>query len=274
MLPTLQCPTVVREVFLSGHEPTQPDTLYQSYQINKETDRLATVFTPPDLIEERIYLNIPPEASAWAEKSGLDTPPETYDVIYTPAMPPEAQIANPTMFEILQGTVTIKGSASGEDFVAYRLQAGEGLNPRGWRVVEEDQSEPVDNGILGTWDTTGLNGLYALQLIVLRENQRVDTTTIQVTLDNLPPTVEILYPQEGDLLTTGVDKTITFLVDASDNFGIAEVEYAVDNQPVAVQTQSPYAYPWLSEPGRHTLTVIANDRAGNSASASVVFQIE
>lgn len=274
MLPTLQCPTVVSEVFLSGQEPTQPDTLYQSYQINKETHRLATVFTPPSLIEERIFLNVPPDASAWAESVGLETPPETYDVIYTPVMVPDAEIKYPSMFGTIHGLVTIQGSASGEDFISYRLQAGEGLNPSGWTVVEEDRVRPVVNGILGTWDTKNLNGLFALQLIVLRENQRVDTTTVQVTLDNLPPVVNITYPGEGDTFTSRVDKTITILVEASDNYGIEKIEYKIDNRLAITQIQPPYAYPWQSEPGNHTLSVTVTDRAGNSTSDSVTFLVK
>jgi membrane carboxypeptidase/penicillin-binding protein len=274
MLPTLQCPTIVSEVFLSDQVPTLPDTLYQSYQINKETDRLATVFTPPNLIEEHIYLNVPPDASAWAKSIGLETPPETYDVIYTPTMSPDAQIEHPSMFGTVHGLVTVQGSASGDDFVSYRLQIGEGLNPTGWTVVEGDRLTPVTDGILGTWDTTDLNGLYALQLIVLRENQRVDTATIQVTLDNLPPTVNIPYPGEGDIFISKVDRTITFLVEASDNLGIAKVEFRIDNRMVVTQTQPPFAYPWQSEPGEHTLTVKATDRGGNNASMSVIFQVE
>jgi membrane peptidoglycan carboxypeptidase len=274
MLPTLQCPTIVSEVFLSGQEPTQPDSLYQSYQINRETGRLATVFTPPALIEERIYLNIPPEAGAWAESINLETPPETYDVIYTPSMPPDARIENPVMFDYLNGVVAIQGSASGENFESYRLQAGEGLNPSGWTVVEGDHFSPVVSGTLGTWDTSDLNGLFALQLIVLRDNQRVDTATIQVTLDNLPPEVEIPYPIDGDTFNLKMDKTITFLVKASDNLRLAAVEFYIDNQIIATQTQAPFAFPWKSSSGKHTLNVKAIDRAGNITNASVTFRVE
>jgi membrane peptidoglycan carboxypeptidase len=274
MLPTLQCPSIVSEVFLSGQEPTQPDTLYKSYQINQETGRLATVFTPPALIEERIYLNIPPEASAWANSINLDTPPETYDVIYTPSMPLDAQIEVPSMFDFLSGVVTIRGTASGENFEAYRIQAGEGLNPSGWTVVEGENFSPVESGILGTWDTTNLNGLFALQLIVLRLDQRVDTTTIQVTLDNLPPEVEIPYPKGGDTFNLKADKIITFLVNASDNLGLSIVEFYIDNEQVASQVQPPFAFPWQTRIGKHVLTVKVFDRAGNSAKASVTFRVE
>ncbi|MGD8404703.1 MAG: transglycosylase domain-containing protein, partial [Anaerolineales bacterium] len=66
LLPTADCPTVVREVFTDGSQPTQPDNLYRTYEINRETGFLATVFTPPQLVEERVYLAFPPEARDWA----------------------------------------------------------------------------------------------------------------------------------------------------------------------------------------------------------------
>ena len=121
MLPTLQCPTIVNEVFLEGQEPTQPDTLYEAYKVNRETERLATVYTPPDLVEERIYMNVPPEASAWAASENLDAPPEIYDLIYLPETRPDVGIEFPEMFQYLKGKVTVKGRASGSGFEILSL---------------------------------------------------------------------------------------------------------------------------------------------------------
>ena len=36
--------------------------------------------------------------------------------------------------------------------------------------------------LLSAWDTSSLSGLYALQLQVIRSDQRVDTAIIQVTV--------------------------------------------------------------------------------------------
>jgi membrane peptidoglycan carboxypeptidase len=274
MLPTLQCPTIVSEVFLAGQEPTQPDTLYQAYQINRETERLATIFTPPDLIEEHIYLNVPPEAKSWAKSENLETPPETYDLIYTPEIIPDAQIESPQMFAYLKGLVTIQGRAGGAGFESYRLQAGEGLNPTGWIVVQDDSIRPVENGTLGTWDTSNLSGLYALQLIVLRDNQQVDTTTIQVTIDNSPPEVSISNLTNGETFSPGAGKVITLLAEASDNLAIKALEFYLDGNLVATQTQPPFAYPWSMSVGKHVLTVKAIDLAGNTNQASVTFTVE
>jgi hypothetical protein len=250
MLPTRDCPLIVNEVFLSGHEPTQLDTLYRAYQVNRETGRLATVFTPPELIEERIYLIVPPDAMSWAQESGFLTPPQSYDAIHAPTPPPDAQITRPAMFTAVAGEVTIEGSASGNEFVSYRLQVGEGLNPKSWFVIGDDIATPADHDVLGIWDTSSLNGLYAIQLIVVREQQHVDTTTIQVTID------------------------ITFQVQATDNLQIEQVSFYIDEQLTATQNQPPFALPWSTRIGTHRLRVEATDLAGNRHQDEIVFTIE
>ncbi len=271
MLPTLECPNIVSEVFLSGQEPTQADNLYQVYQVNRETGRLATVFTPPDLVKEQVFLNIPPEADSWAESIDLETPPETYDLVDSPTMDPNVAIESPEMFAYLNGTVTIEGRAEGIGFESYRLQAGKGINPSGWIVIQEETLNPVSSGILGTWDTTGRNGLYAIQLIVLREDQQVDSITVQVTLDNEPPSIRIIDPGNLESFSAEINETITFLVEAEDNLGLNRVEYYLNHELIATQFQPPFAYPWKSKVGTMILKVRATDNAGNISESEISF---
>jgi membrane peptidoglycan carboxypeptidase len=181
MLPTSDCPGLVSEVFLSGNEPLQADNMYRKYAINRETGLLATVFTLPQLIEERVYLVVPSEARSWAESAGLAVPPSAYDVIQAPQLNAEVQVTSPALFTEVSGTVNIEGTAAGSDFLSYRVLVGQGLNPQEWILVAEG-SEPVTNGLLAEWDTNGLMGLYAIQLQVLRSDQRVDTAISQVTV--------------------------------------------------------------------------------------------
>ncbi len=184
LLPTADCPNIVSEVFLDGSEPTQTDTLYRSYQVNRETGFLATVFTPPQFVEKRVYMIVPPEAKAWAQAAGLPVPPDSYDAIQPPTVNPDVHITAPGMFMDVNGVVQIVGTASGADFDYYRIQVGQGLNPQDWVQVGEDMHTPVEDGILGKWDTSGLNGLYAVQLVVVHTDQRMDTAVIQVTVKN------------------------------------------------------------------------------------------
>jgi membrane carboxypeptidase/penicillin-binding protein len=184
LLPTSACPNVVSEVFMTGNEPTQADTLYQTFQVNRETGYLATVFTPPELIEARVYMVVPPEAREWAEAAGLPTPPASYDTVQTPPVSPDVHITAPAMFAEAGGTLEIIGTASGADFAYYRLEYGQGLNPQAWVQIGSNVTAPVVEGVLSTWDTTGLNGLYALRLLVVRGDMRVERAVILVSLAN------------------------------------------------------------------------------------------
>jgi membrane peptidoglycan carboxypeptidase len=183
MLPTADCPSLVSEVFLNGNEPIQADNMYRRYAINRETGLLATVFTLPQLIEERVYLVVPGDARTWAEGAGLEIPPTTYDVIQAPRFDESVNITAPALFSEVDGTVEIKGTAAGDDFVSYRLLVGQGLNPEEWIQVAEG-NQPVTNDLLAEWNTSDLHGLYAVQLQVVRSDQKVDTAIIQVTVSN------------------------------------------------------------------------------------------
>jgi membrane carboxypeptidase/penicillin-binding protein PbpC len=181
MLPTAECPTLVSEVFLSGNEPLQADNMYRKFAINRETGLLATVFTLPQLIEERVYLVVPSDARAWAESAGLAIPPATYDVIQAPQINPDVSITFPALFTEVNGNVKIDGTAAGTDFVSYRVLVGQGLNPQEWIQIGAGDA-PVTNGLLAEWNTSGLSGLYAVQLQVVRSDQRVESAVIQVTV--------------------------------------------------------------------------------------------
>ena len=181
MLPTADCPNLVREVFLNGNEPQQSDSMYRRYSINRETGLLATVFTLPQLIEEHVYLVVPSEARSWAEEAGLEIPPANFDVIQSPPFDENVNITSPELFSEVSGEVQIEGTAAGDNFASYRLLAGQGLNPEEWIQVGEGGA-PVTDGLLATWDTNGLSGLYAVQLQVVRADQTVDTAIIQVTV--------------------------------------------------------------------------------------------
>jgi len=145
---------------------------------------LATVFTPPDLVEERVFMSVPAPAGAraWAGAAGIPVAPEAYDAIQPGAPNPNVNLTAPALFAEVSGRVQFTGTAAGNGFQYYRIQVGEGLNPREWKQVGGDVTAPVINGPLAEWDTTGLNGLYAIQLVVVYEDQRVETAVVLVTV--------------------------------------------------------------------------------------------
>ncbi len=272
MLPTEACPNVVDEVFLSGNEPVQADTLYKTVEINRETGLLATVFTPPELVDEKVFLSVPPEALDWARTNGFDTPPTAYDAIQPPEVSPSASITSPALFADVGGIVTITGTAAADDLDFYRVQVGRGLNPRTWTLVGEGQ-EPVEGGKLAEWDTSGLGGLYAVQLLVVHADQRVETAVIQVTVDNRPPDVAILGLQDGEKLSLAQNRQVVFQAQASDDLLLKEVAFYVDGQLVGTAYAAPYSAAWSAAMGKHRLRVVAADGAGNVTEAKIEFEI-
>jgi hypothetical protein len=274
MLPTKDCPNIVDEVFQAGNEPIQADRLYRSAPVNRVSGRLATIYTSPDLVDERPYLVAPPEAIEWARQEGLDAPPSVYDTLPSslPALP-EAHISSPQSFQILRGQTAISGTVAVENLDFFRLQAGKGLNPQAWLQIGEDQTGTVTEGLLGSWDTSELNGLYALQLVVVQEDQSVVRDTVLVTVDNQPPRIEFGSPYPGEEIDASERPDVVLWVNVSDDLEMAKVEFHLDGRLLATFLQPPYGISWQSIPGEHSLSVQAVDQAGNTSEATVEFTV-
>jgi hypothetical protein len=175
------------------------------------------------------------------------------------------------MFAAAGGEVTIRGSAGGAGFVSYSLQAGQGLNPATWLQIGEAVTVPVSAGTLGVWDTRGLSdGLYALRLQVLRSDQSIATALVQVTVDNSAPRVALIYPGSGAAVTLPAGQSLTLQAQASDEVGVAKVEFWVDGKMAGRLAEGEYALPWQGRPGEHRVRVVAYDRAGNRAESEAI----
>ena len=274
LLPTSYCPNVVKEAFIAGTEPTGYDNLFQAFQVNRETGRLATVYTPPELVDERVYMILPPEAGDWLQEAGLPQPPTQYDTLYTPPeQTGDVAITFPAPFTYVRGQIVITGNAKApeDQFSFFRVQVGQGLNPTAWTQVGGDRGEQVDNGELQPWDTAGLDGLYTIQLAVIKQDQSFETATLQVTVDNQPPTASLLAPASGEDFSKAADESVVIQADVRDNLSLDRVEFYVDGLLVKTATVLPYSTRWkITNPGQHQVWVKAFDAAGNSAESQRV----
>jgi len=268
LLPTQYCPEIVREVFVLGTEPTQYDNLYQPFRVNRETGKLATLLTPLQSVEERVYFIPPPVAEAWAAEIGIEQPPQEYDTLSSDlAETPGIQIMSPAPFEILSDSISVQGDANTDGFDYYRLQYGQGLNPTRWIQIGEDQQRPVDSNRLGTWLTEGLNGLYTLQLLVVLNDGQVRTAALPVTLDNEAPTVGLLFPLSGDAYSLEEVGELTISVSATDEVGLERVEVFADGRRIGFATSAPFTIDWTlpKDVGEYEIFARAYDAAGNRA---------
>src|SRR5256712_458998 len=93
---------------------------------------------------------------------------------------------------------------------------------------------------------------------------------VSMTVDNTPPTISISSPAPG----ATVAGTILVSNAHSDNVGVVGVQFKLDGANLGPEvTAAPYAISWnttLVANGTHSLTAVARDPAGNTATATAV----
>jgi membrane peptidoglycan carboxypeptidase len=264
LLPTAYCPTR-QEIFIQGTEPTTLDNVFQPFSVNKETNLLATVNTPANLVEQRVYEVLPPEAADWVREAGIPQPPTEYDSVNTPSTVGNVAIIEPKPFSYVRGVITIRGNARDNNFQSYRLDYGQGLNPEQWLQIGENYLSSVFNGDLGMWDANGLDGLYSLRLTMLRRDSSLQEAVVQVTVDNIPPTIQVISPNSDQKFQLS-DEYVIIQPVVADNVSMDRVEFYVDDQLMATSTIAPYNERWLiTTVGTHVIQLRAYDAAGNTA---------
>ena len=156
----------------------------------------------------------------------------------------------------------IWGEAAGSGFAGYRLEYGVGLLPDTWQPIAEGTT-PMISGLLARWPTLGLDdGDYTLRLTVFDGAVREEADSIPVKVDNTAPVVQWVFPAEGALLDAG---PVRLVAEASDNLGLAQVDFFVGEELVGSVAAPPFAVDWQATAGSYRLKVEAHDRAGSMA---------
>jgi hypothetical protein len=295
LLPTEHCPLTVNELFIPGTEPTEKDNIFQVFRVNRETGKLCTVHTPPELCEERVFEVYPDEAQDWIASLPEDkrppTPPTEYDTTYGPTRADaEVAVISPAPYSYITGTVPITGNARGGDFSYYAIFFGEGMNPVEWTQIGSNHGNQVDHNVLEYWNTAGLDGLYTLRLQVVDHSSAVREMTIQVTVDPHPPEVDLTYPEDGAEYEYNYDEWVNVNAEVQD-YSVSKVEYYVykwdeadkgrdkppdppeDLEPFEVRTRPPFIIKWTIQghgEGKYTFYVVVTDAAGNKTTSNKV----
>ncbi|HEM61315.1 MAG TPA: PBP1A family penicillin-binding protein, partial [Chloroflexi bacterium] len=245
LLPTQYSPSTIREVFLPGTVPTEHDNIHQPFRICRASGKLATVYCPLDEVVEQVFDIYPPEAADWVRENSVPQPPRDYCDAHGPSpVTGDVAISKPKPYDYVKGIVQIVGNARGPDVQLYRLQFGPGLNPNSWTQIGGDHPHTVDNGLLETWDVRGLDGLYTLQLSVVDWSGFYRQSTIQVTVDNVAPSVEVTYPVTDQVYVMEQEEWVSIQALATDNFSMDKVEFYLDDELLTYDTVSPYNQRW------------------------------
>jgi len=124
-------------------------------------------------------------------------------------------------------------------------------------------SSSSEGGNMRMWDKTSYFNAVSQKII----NQNIDSIAGNFRVDQEPPKVKILSPQENDSLTGDINIKST----ASDDRGIAYVQFWVDGILIRTSYVSPYDFVWhtaKSTIGKHIIDIKAYDVSGNMGEAS------
>lgn len=183
----------------------------------------------------------------------------------TDASPPTASITAPANGAQVSGVVTITATAADNVGVARVEFLIDGV------LVASDASAPYSHA----WDSSvGANGPRELRARAIDAAGNVGTSaavTVSVSggiEDTTPPQVNLTFPANGATVSGAVQLAAT----ASDDTGVASVEFFVDGVSLGVGNQSAQAGPWTLEwntaglaAGARALSVVARDARGNLA---------
>jgi len=243
-LPTAYSPWRMQEIFIEGTVPTEKDDVHCPYRICKVTGKLATVHCPPDQVEEVVFEIYPPDADDWVREQDIPQPPTEFCDLHGPNLASaEVAITGPKLFEAVRGLVPIVGNARPGGLQRYWLQYGPGMTPGTWSPIGPEHGHRVDNNVLEHWDTSGLDGLYTVQLSAATGGG-LSQASVPVLVDNISPTVSIISPEPEQVYVLDKDEWINIQVDAEDNLSMERVEFYLDEQSLGYTTVAPYTIRW------------------------------
>ncbi len=243
LLPTAECPQAVREVFIAGTEPTQPDNIWKPFRIFVPNGKLATAFNPPDQVTTVVYPIYPPQAADWVKENSIPQPPTEFDTTYAAsAAGGDLAIFSPSNYSSVRGAVEVRGNAKMPDMREWRLNVGAGLDPAEWLTIGQGGGG-VDNNVLAVWQTAD-SGLYTLQLVGIDGAGNAHTANSQVTVDNEAPRVEIINPWDDKQYIMENDEWVSIDADARDNLSMGYVDFWLDNSYLGRTQVSPFTLKW------------------------------
>jgi hypothetical protein len=213
---------------------------------------------------QRLWLLVLPLAMLTTACAGLIGSTSKPAIVDT--TPPTVSITSPTPAATVSGTITVTANASDKVPVASVQFQVDGSN-----FGALDASAPY-SASLNTGTLT--NGKHSLTAVAIdTAGNKATSSAVSVTVNNAdttPPSVSITSPASG----ATVSGAITVTANASDSVALASVQFQVDASNFgALETSAPYSASLNTGTltnGKHSLTAVAIDTAGNKATSSAV----
>ena len=195
------CPAISTDVFVQAMPPPSANNAFiQSVPIDSWSGLAANQYCPDNASSRLVLITSDPTAGPWvnspagasyAASVGLQ-PPNTLPP--SGACTPSTQnpligISSPTAGQTVSGVVQINGQASATDFNRYQLEVAP-ANSGSFAIVFGPVGTPVQNGLLGQWDTIGVpNGAYDLRITMFSASGGTASRTVSIIVNNVTPTI-------------------------------------------------------------------------------------
>ena len=176
---------------------------------------------------------------------------------------PTIQVTSPTENEFVTGSLAVQATVT--------VPAGYTLSKVEFYIEDTLLGEVTSSPYEYSLDTTAYtNGAYTIWVVATNTEGTASRENVSITVANGDdaPTVSITEPTDQEKIMEIVDIT----ADASDDIGIAKVEFYADDIKLGEATSSPYTYSWDTttvQDGEMIVKVIAYDTIGQTAEASI-----
>lgn len=173
-------------------------------------------------------------------------------------LPPEVSLLSPLNNAVIpEGTqTTLQANASDKDGSVTRVEFF--ANNQSLAVVTQEPYSTEWTAALGT---------SSIVAVATDDEGASSQTSVQISVTPagglVPPSITLTSPTGSESITSG--DTLVLSADASDSDGeVAKVEFFVDNQLVATDSQAPYEHNWLAQAGTHSFKATATDNDAQS----------
>ncbi len=180
---------------------------------------------------------------------------------------PSVEITSPLDNSSVGGTVLIQATAESE-FGIDRIE---------FYIDDVLKSSRTESPYVWDWDTTSYsNGSHEIKAVAYNTDLKSTETSISVVANNggdVAPTISITNLDDGAV----VRGTVLIKATASDNLGVEEVKFYVDEILLTTDTESPYEYSWDTTTvadGEKELKVVAYDTIGQHTWASITVIVD
>lgn len=178
------------------------------------------------------------------------------------------QITSPWLDDgFSKGPISIRGSAWTSTFTSYSLYYGLGHNPGKWSPILLDQTRPVIEGLLATWETLPTaDSSYTVRLVVKNDDGSSQESMVRVLIDRTPPkisNVALLPMLDGDRHSVLIEYETDDLAEGVVFYRSAGINEPFREIPLSYRTTEPRLnFTQERAEGKIELKILARNGAG------------